>query len=1204
MSDHHSKGSRRPLEATVLPREPFAVPAVDIDALQAEGMALLRKLCGETWTDHNVHDPGRTSLAVLCYALSDLAFRAGRELEDVIAPPPDELLPPPFFSAREVLTCAPVTATDLRKLLIDIEGVRNAWLEPGVIGEVAILVDRAGQSLVAAPAQTQTDARMLTLRGLYQVYVELDTDLVFGDLDDPSIELELELEGKLEGEHMLISPRAWARRSPHDDGSVALVEQPILADGWAQGRRAYSQLRHLAGASVTKLRVIASGDGTDLHIEIDLSEGSEADSAPGRLYLRAESVRVGHAIGALAERLEARLNADEPMRARMLERLEGRRRRRAEIMERVHTTLHANRPLCEDFPWINSRSLVEIGVCALIEVGSDVDVEQLHAEVLLGLWQQLTPPSDFRDLDELLARGLDPSEIFDGPQLRHGFAPPDLVAQPMVRPCIYASELIDVLADLDGVEAVRNLRMSSYVDGVIVHDGEAWELRLGDQELRFPRFAQRRSRIGYERKGLPQIPDSERVRMRLRQLLAAQGRSRLPPHPYDLLAPTGRWQDAGDYTSIQRHFPLTYGIGEVGLPPSSSVERHAQARQFKAYLAHFDQLMADYLGQLASVREALCVHEDRERGLSSAPSYDAPDLLWLLAAFVEGRVTSDPSQLTADEERDLRNYFDENWRAGDNDYTRALAHLIETREAGLARRIAALDHLLARHGEQLQDYDELIYALDRTVPAARIARDKAAFLRHWPETSYGRGLGMDQLRADDIEVGANRSGLELRVADMLGIPRVQRWRLSEPWLAASNSTVSVVDESRQQHIRWTYELMIPNPNGVDEPLLGLAAGTELAPALVAPVLAGRHPFHAWRELAADPDRYHLSPNGTGVTLELSDDHGKVMGAAKIEDRQRAQHVRSTIVAWLSQPPESPWIVERTFRHDPADGPPQQLWQYELLMPNADASSGTVVLASPGDGVTRDLDTPHPRHAWRAAMVSGTELSWQALAGQLDGDGKPLGQLRLADANKQDANKQELGRGTTPVLESTCAQLRAWLEGPGADAEGFHVVEHVLLRPLGPDQRCLPIALDPTCVGDDGCEPGPERYDPYSLRATIVLPSWPRRFRSREFRAHVEERLRLETPAHVGLKLCWVDPPSMDKFERAWLKFCRQRAALLEGRPNDHQQALAELIEVLANLRSVHLVSTLHDCAASKSESPVVLGRSWLGEYAAYYGEQQ
>jgi hypothetical protein len=35
-----------------------------------------------------------------------------------------------------------------------------------------------------------------------------------------------------------------------------------------------------------------------------------------------------------------------------------------------------------------------------------------------------------------------------------------------------------------------------------------------------------------------------------------------------------------------------------------------------------------------------------------------------------------------------------------------------------------------------------------------------------------------------------------------------------------------------------------------------------------------------------------------------------------------------------------------------------------------------------------------------------------------------------------------------------------------------------------------------------------------------------------------------------------------------------------------------------------LASTLHDCTASKNENSVVLDHTWLGEYAAYYPEEQ
>ena len=39
---------------------------------------LLQELCGETWTDYNLHDPGVSILEQLCYGLTDL----GRTLHE------------------------------------------------------------------------------------------------------------------------------------------------------------------------------------------------------------------------------------------------------------------------------------------------------------------------------------------------------------------------------------------------------------------------------------------------------------------------------------------------------------------------------------------------------------------------------------------------------------------------------------------------------------------------------------------------------------------------------------------------------------------------------------------------------------------------------------------------------------------------------------------------------------------------------------------------------------------------------------------------------------------------------------------------------------------------------------------------------------------------------------------------------------------
>ena len=52
--------------------------------------------------------------------------------------------------------------------------------------------------------------------------------------------------------------------------------------------------------------------------------------------------------------------------------------------------------------------------------------------------------------------------------------------------------------------------------------------------------------------------------------------------------PKGQFRaDLGEYFSIQNEFPLVYGIGEGGLPPSTSKKRKAQALQLKGYLLFF-----------------------------------------------------------------------------------------------------------------------------------------------------------------------------------------------------------------------------------------------------------------------------------------------------------------------------------------------------------------------------------------------------------------------------------------------------------------------------------------------------------------------------------------------------------------------------------------------------------------------------------------
>src|SRR3954471_13853550 len=115
---------------TLAPRRAADV-ALDDQALFALGLEHVQELAHRLWTDHNIHDPGITTLELASYALTDLAYRASFPIPDLFARAADAGdAAPPFLTARRILPARPLTVADYRRLLIDLEGVDNAWVIP------------------------------------------------------------------------------------------------------------------------------------------------------------------------------------------------------------------------------------------------------------------------------------------------------------------------------------------------------------------------------------------------------------------------------------------------------------------------------------------------------------------------------------------------------------------------------------------------------------------------------------------------------------------------------------------------------------------------------------------------------------------------------------------------------------------------------------------------------------------------------------------------------------------------------------------------------------------------------------------------------------------------------------------------------------------------------------------------------------------
>ncbi|HEX8113250.1 MAG TPA: hypothetical protein VF516_36215, partial [Kofleriaceae bacterium] len=407
--------------------------------------------------------------------------------------------------------------------------------------------------------------------------------------------------------------------------------------------------------------------------------------------------------------------------------------RGSDVQRDVARRLSTCRPLCTDF---ELQVLVNqpIQVFAEVEIGPVDDAASVLLAIYERLTEQISPSAPFQTLGEMLAAGKRSDEIFDGPLLDHGFLDAGALAGMTRKDAIHASDLIREIMRLPEVKAVRSIALAK---GTAAR--EPWSLSLDPTQT--PSFDPRGSSIVLVKGQLTAKIDTQRViDTLLERRRQAASRSRLSPEDRDFALPAGRDRNIALYRSIQHQFPALYGIGTAGLPASVSDRRRAQARQLKAYLLVFDQLLATSLAQLAHAGSLFSFHADDPRTYFTQPVED--DAL-------------DLSEIRTQD-------------TGDD-----LAQLDDPAGSPSSRRNRFLNHLSARFAEQFTDYS-LVAGQAPGSDGDRGVRDKQAFLQHYPRISSARGTGMDAASAASE---TDLSGLQERIERKLGLSAADGERL-------------------------------------------------------------------------------------------------------------------------------------------------------------------------------------------------------------------------------------------------------------------------------------------------------------------------------------------------------------------------------------------------------------------------------------------
>lgn len=756
------------------------LPSQDYELLRKTGMSYIESLSNQLWTDYNSHDPGVTILEVLCYALTELGYRTGFDIKDLLTENVDgQIHNDTFFTAKKILTTRPVSELDYRKLVVDINGVHNAWLlyEQDATDadgfhlplpvETPIFADCKNDQLTT----TKTDHPIL-LRGLQKMLLDLDETDEFGDLNNGIIYYQVFDDINLIGTTFELVPKYT---------------------NWKDGEEYLSILKDLATEANISNITVTQPDAKQNRWKISVVNQPTAKPFDFELVLAIKPSQ-----GFVVNTAKIQAYTTTKMLAGWFDLLHKKLVKTIEIVKEVKVSIHENRNLCEDWLCIEPVQMQELAICADIDLMPDADSEKVLAEMYFAIENYLNPTVSFFTLKELLDKGKTTDEVFDGIVLQHGFIDTEELENAQLRQEIHTSDIINLLMDISGVRCVKNFMLTLYDKNGIpdaIQKNQKWCLHLPKGTK--PVFSHQKSKFLFFKGQIPfTITNPARlqeVEDTLKFLHAIRRRNKLKGHTDDIPVPNGNFRELEDYYSVQYEFPQTYGIGAFGLPEKATPERKAQAKQLKAYLLFYDQLLADFFYQLKNAGRLLSTESLKQ-------TYFSQYLTGIKGVEIEEFST----EIYQNSLNTVLNFTTPSKKT-------AWQQLAESQEVFDDRQQRFLDHLLARFAENFNQYTLLMFEFSSQsgsvqfvkTDAARLAQDKINFLKDYDKISSERGNALDYHPLKYNDLGSqvpnsiwdtdNVSGFEKRVSRLLGIQNFDRRNLSCP----ANIVVSAFDLATQ-----------------------------------------------------------------------------------------------------------------------------------------------------------------------------------------------------------------------------------------------------------------------------------------------------------------------------------------------------------------------------------------------------------------------
>jgi len=434
-------------------------------------------------------------------------------------------------------------------------------------------------------------------------------------------------------------------------------------------------------------------------------------------------------------------------------------KRKKEFLNRVNNFLNKNRNLGEIYEKANLLEPQKIDIVFDIYIEEQTEVELTIANLFLRLLEFIYSSIQINSYNEMMEAGYSLEESFSGPRLKNGFIKNNALKARITS--IHINELQKLFSKVNGISKcqVKPFNINGVESKFITVQKEKFfhllvdDLSMDGIDNRFDQIYKNMT-VFLNHKKLVVI-DKQKINAILSETWSKRHRGyrigkSLDELFYNKLKGTYRKPD--EYSSIQRHFPVIYGIGEEGLSQNEPLERRTKALQLKTYLMLLEQHLANHLAQLGNLNEFFNIDLKKSKKKTYFTQWmnSIPDIKKLAI------------EVTADIE---------SW--------------LEPKNIFFDRKNRIYNHLLARFGEDLNDIPwkvalrlNLISSEDKFNQI--LLQKKSKFLLQLRNLSYNRTKGEAFLPVNSKGTGQKLfrkpSGLEQMILAKTGIrPRGKRY---------------------------------------------------------------------------------------------------------------------------------------------------------------------------------------------------------------------------------------------------------------------------------------------------------------------------------------------------------------------------------------------------------------------------------------------